>query len=547
MPDGIARSSPPLLLRWARQEAAILANLPKSWRKPALIMVSDLSKNIQVAKETCLIERSPRFYQQIPEGIARPLFHYLVQDLLLATPMHPDHVHAAGHHLRPLTETSPRYGCHWLFSEDTFTRLHVLADALEEILKEQGITCPPPPCSPIYGDILPIDLQAKGKRYVFRCPHHDDRTPSAIVRDNGSCWCFACARTIGKVDQEGNYRPITGYTGNNQPRERIPGQSDDLMALLTGPASTGSHTSPATPSQGVLLLFFGSSSNAEKPATLSAGIGSPGEVPIRRPNERPVASRHENSLYGYSAYQHGLVLGKRYSDRPVTRYGKYGMNRSFSTKLDVLDLLRAAERRWRKTDETYERRLNFEAELYNQLDKSSPYTDRRALLPDQYYSLHWHKPTNFSYAFMHDCHINIPRSFEQTGGKWVGVDLDGFSDGPINNQTLKEIGPEIQQILEAHPDFSGRMGIVRTSERGVQMVFELAEVRWDLKAFYANPEVQQLLAQLQAMCLDFAHRAGFQGGHADPTANAAGRLFRRPGPRWTANGLYFSRLAYATP
>jgi hypothetical protein len=280
-------------------------------------------------------------------------------------------------------------------------------------------------------------------------------------------------------------------------------------------------------------------------------VGAPGDSPLFPARSGPTGLLviDPDDLEGYHQppQPHGFVLGRLYGDEGVTRRSRRGMRRTYSGARDLLDLLRTAQRQnagpraWGRGEEALAR--------YEQ----SSIRDHRGWLPDLFVSLdyHRHATTRAVRARNHgdrEVYALVPDGFSASAGQWVGVDLDGFDAGPGDERALAEAARRIAAALERHPCFSGRMGLVRTSHLGVQIVAELAEARWDLRAFYDDAHVQRMLTGLDALCLREVRTAGFTGGHADASVHAPGRLVRRPGARRTKQGtLYVAHLVWATP
>lgn len=139
-----------------------------------------------------------------------------------------------------------------------------------------------------------------------------------------------------------------------------------------------------------------------------------------------------------------------------------------------------------------------------------------------------------------------PTRWEVTGTRWVMCDLDGFTDGPVGDGELELGGLDLERWAESHPLLTGRVGIVRTSHLGVQMVVELREVK-DPRRWWRTREGITFTEELDRVGMEITHAAGFAGGHPDQSVHNGGRLMRRPGWRVDKRGdLTRSRLVFAS-
>lgn len=487
-------------------------------------MLTDFVANARtVDVQHVVIERCAGYW--LPSGTMSRAMAYLVfpfvVDLFRAKKISTKQARDLGYLTRVLRIGQQR-GFHWQIERKAIVRVRALVTTLHE----RGYTIERRSHPLGEEQILPCK---DGRRTWIRCPEHDDQDPSAVVNESGVVYCFACARVVGiaRMIPEGvSYRPFLLRT----PRERTPdaGPEDD-PARRAPQAQT-----PVAP--------------APYSVTQVEGAGTPGREPRHDPRARPtgIIVLHEDEAgerYHAEPMPRGFILGRRFGDEGVTRRGRRGLARTYSSGRDLLDILRSAQRQ-QGGEKAMARGLTAAAH-----HERSGLRDHRGFLPDLYVGLDLHAHTTTrTMSVADDRMVIVPEGFVPACGRWVGVDLDGFSDAPMDNKGLVAAADEIRQLLERHPVFTGRMGLVRTSERGVQVVAELAETRWDLAGFYHDDHVRRMLAGLDRVCLDAVRRAGFEGGHADPTVHAPGRLVRRPGPRKTKLGtVYVARLVYATP
>lgn len=485
-------------------------------------MLSDVAIGARPVRDgQAVIERCPQYW--LPSGTLSRAMSYLVfpfvYDLLGALKISLKEARALDYVPRPLA-IGQRRGLHWLLERRAVSRARALVAALHE----RGYTIEHRSSPLGEARILPCK---SGRRTWICCPEHDDHDPSAIVNPSGVVYCFSCARVVGiaeAVPDGVSYRPF--------------------LARAEAPrvASTTASTEPEEQQAPAPVA----------PAPYSVArveeAGAPGLEPHHDPRARPtgIVVLHEDEAgerYHAEPMPRGFILARRYGEEGVTRRGRRGMARTYSSGRDLLDILRSAQRQ-NAGPKAMSRGLTAAAH-----HERSGLRDHRGFLPDLYVGLDLHAHTTTrTMAVADDRMVIVPEGFVPACGRWVGVDLDGFEAAPMDSKGLVAAADEIRQLLERHPAFTGRMGMVRTSERGVQVVAELAETRWDLAGFYHDDHVRRMLAGLDRVCLDAVRRAGFEGGHADPTVHAPGRLVRRPGPRKTKSGsIYVARLVYATP
>ena len=143
--------------------------------------------------------------------------------------------------------------------------------------------------------------------------------------------------------------------------------------------------------------------------------------------------------------------------------------------------------------------------------------------------------------------VRVPDRWEPTAVQWLLADLDGFSEGPMVDNQLAAAAEALERWAQRTPGLSGRIGVVRTSHLGVQVVAELERPQANPRAWHRTAEAQALARGLDTAALVAARAAGFVGGHADQCVHTAGRLMRRPGWRTDKLGdLCRSRLVFAS-
>jgi hypothetical protein len=400
----------------------------------------------------------------------------------------------------------------------------------------------------------PIDLPAirRGGTLWTHCQDHDDRSPSAQVNPSGLVWCYACGRIVGRATPNATGVSFSRLTGTTS------GHPDASTPSRSTPITPGATPAPATLRGRRGVLNYGgtrSTSNAAYSWVTASQAGSPGALPDPNPlgyggGPRPTGIRiedeHGATVSLKEPMPYGRLLGRRYGDANNLKRGQGVFKRGYSSVIDVIDLLRAAQRSLAGKG-AMDRAIAADVE-----HAQSSLTDHRHFLPDLYVSLDLH-----AHAAVREfpkmiggkqAYLAKPEGFTYAVSDYVGGDYDAFTAAPVSDDALIEVGKRIEAAMERHPCFSGRIAVVRTSHLAFQVVFQLACARRDLDAFYADRDVRAMLAALDEMCLREARDVGYVGGHADPTVHAAGRYVRRPGPRKTKQGtVYVSRLVYATP
>lgn len=232
----------------------------------------------------------------------------------------------------------------------------------------------------------------------------------------------------------------------------------------------------------------------------------------------------------------GYVVGKK---------GPRGFQRNLSTSLDLLDILRRSESRACSV-KAIEKDYRREQSRLSDCETRGWTPDLSRLFPDRYVSLHHHYAADYVKSNFHAG--SYPTSFNPVAVRWVGVDLDGLDLTRTTTATLAEAAKAIERWCESRAELTGRMALVRTSSRGVQVLVELAATRWGSRrdSPYASRELQTLHNLLDRVCLESVRAVGARGGHADTSIRALGRYVRLPGPRMKDGALEYARLAYAS-
>lgn len=225
--------------------------------------------------------------------------------------------------------------------------------------------------------------------------------------------------------------------------------------------------------------------------------------------------------------------------------------RTLSSQLDLLDILRRAQRR-NCTEVEWTRAVNAELTCMSRVESDPNLIyDLTDVLPDLYVTLHHHIGIDWRETRWGGL---APRSYKPAAVRWIGVDLDrlsGLFTGELEKRTpldLTSAARAIERWCESRVELTGRIGFVRTSSTGVQVVAELAATRWtELANPYQDPALVRLHDQLDAVCLEAVRAAGATEGKIDRSIRAPGRYIRLPGPRAKFNRPEFAELIYASP
>jgi hypothetical protein len=228
------------------------------------------------------------------------------------------------------------------------------------------------------------------------------------------------------------------------------------------------------------------------------------------------------------------VYGKM---RGKSRFGTdYGMEQSASSTLCLMDMLVCAESRAAKQAE--KERLA--------LTMHTPHLgDVKQVVPSKHVALEVQSPVAYrKWTTPSGREVHVARKWTGSAVTHVLVDLDKFAAAPQGNESLAQLKDAFIALAKRFL-LTGEVGLVRTSERGVQIVFQLPVAK--RLEWYGDRRTQAFLARLDAACLALVAKAGFVGGHADASVHAPNRYMRRPGARIDKQGrFYISRLVFAT-
>lgn len=504
-------------------DALSVAGAPKAQQAAFAVQFSDIARNakpvdvIDNGRRLSVIERCASYYVRAgtSEGVSEIVFPQVVA-VLGAVEITATDAAAVGYPVRK----AARRGRYYLLPDPG--RAGELVDELAQlgIRREVSIS------RWAWGTPSEVQTVTRGREVWTLCPRHDDHDPSCQINASGLAYCYACGCVVGRAALTG---PDTASFSLLLRRE----EAAPATPLLPPP---GVHVCPC-PGPTSILPYS---------SLLACAAGRPGflrPAPGRTTGVRVFDAA--GRVTGESApMSRGLVLGRRFGDGIKGKQGRFA--RSYSSKHDLLDLLRSAQQRDAGPG-AYGRGLEADAAHCR-----SGLADHRHFLPDRYVGLdeqaHQSVRSFARTTATKEIEVLAPEGFESVATRWVGGDLDKFDRAPVNDSTLVEAAKVIERYAEGHRFYSGRVGVVRTSHLGVQVVLELSRTRFDPEAFYADRHVQAVFAATDAVCLQAVRDAGFEGGHADPTVHAPGRYVRRPGPRKTKQGtVYVSRLVYASP
>ena len=486
---------------------------------------------------------------------------------------------------------------------------HKVLSRVVRSLRRDG-TVPPEPtrAQPILGPAHAHEVTRRGRHRFIRCPdpEHEDKDPSALVNPDGAIYCFGCERLVGFTDDD----PYTGSLDTIRVRLVLDWRADrrekvkrdhhdhdegdesgilDLggdqdQASMDADGADGSAdgwcfedsltldgTTPACPRGCYADHDYGDG----PPAITDTAIHVPTPVTPERPriairvlNAAPMGHMGDPSdplssvqryverykqEHGRSPQKTGLrlgyVLGKRM---------RRGFRRTMSTTLDLLDIMRRAEGR-ECSVKAREKHYRMEQTYLCRCETQNRTPDLYEVFPDQFVSLHHHYALDFVESRFHEGFY--PTDFKPVAARWIGVDLDGLDMRWVGrvieddvvvgfNDGLKGAAEAIERWCESRPELTGRMGMVRTSRDGVQVVVELAATRWTSSrepSPYETRALRVLHDQLDRVCLDSVHMAGATGGKIDRSIRAMGRYVRLPGPRTKRGDLDYAVLVYASP
>lgn len=125
------------------------------------------------------------------------------------------------------------------------------------------------------------------------------------------------------------------------------------------------------------------------------------------------------------------------------------------------------------------------------------------------------------------------------------VDLDDL-EGPLSPASFQAVAHKLEDYAKSRPWLGGHFLAVRTSDTGIQVLFNLKMARMDPEAFRRDPNVRAAQREAEAVCMAVAREAGFTGGFADRTAGLHNRRARLPGPRVDKTGRAVMAYVIAT-
>lgn len=552
-----------------------------------------------------VIERTARYYSKQGDlGVeeAKHALDFVVNHLRAAT-ITVQELDAAGVPVRrlPAPKTNDkgkqvwaRHGYHFFFTE---SGCHDLAHCIG-LLYQHGIKRPPT-SRPLRGvdpegRVLKVGKTQGAHRYI-RCPDHDDHDPSAYLSERGVVHCFTCAADVGTWQDLGR--------GEVLYRSYVDAEVVAAQRIHAGqdpnPLASPTPDSEPTPPQPPFVIF----TSGVRPSVLDLGFsvaaragaaaaGAPGQSPpmkyLGHFGKREMADVGPTmSLvreYASGAVDHilrcrklGLVYAKK-----TSRW----MSKSYASSMDLLHALRSAEKRSKwptmiaKARAAYAMATAAHVRHVRGMSEAEMSKARMSSddLPDLYISVehqtHRHEvgqkvpmDGNFVVRKM------FPTDFEPAVTNWVLVDIDHIQipwthgpdahpdeaeqptdldlsggEGCYGDQVLASVAAKIGQILDQHPDYTGRWAMVRTGSRGVQVVAELETARWDPKGLWASEHFKRQVSNFSIRVLRWLREAGCTGGEIDRTAMQHHKFMRRPGWRIDkTNRLFRSRLIFATP
>lgn len=549
-----------------------------------------------------LIERNYRFYStnnDLSPGEARATLEFVMHQLR-AGAVSVDELDASGIALRKVKQ-GRRRGQHWFLTESACRdAIHAKAH-----LEAHGIRRPASsrPMRELddHAHLLKVVTAGTGwdtktrragragrgeKLWWALCPVHDDHHPSLLLNPDGFAYCFSCKATGRWIDTE------DPWEGPGHPPGQAPTHVYFRAHVAHGADHGHTHSSYRVEIADVLpsVLDLGLQSYSPQRAAMA---GSPGVHPSQKymghwSGQREWSSKGattalfirdegapESSARLYRpAKSSGLVYGK---------LGSRGMMQSYATNNDLIEVMRTAEKRskWKKTVEKAERDYTYAVRRRGLDHRKRLQSDD---LPDLFVSLDHQSHTELIHGGRETylpsrglqppavLTMAFPTGFVPSSTRWVGIDVDKITipmtlldsmvgddrdamalldqrggAGCVGDQVIAAAAEEIRAILDRHPDFTGRMAVVRTGPVGVQLVAELENSRWDPEKLWTD-DFKTQIRNLSRLVMRALHGKGCAGGSVDQTSMKAGRYFRRPGWRIAKTGdLFRSRLVFATP
>jgi hypothetical protein len=491
------------------------------------------------------------------------------------------------------------------------TAYKVLSRVVRSLRRDGTVPPEPTRAQPILGPVHAHELTRRGRHPFIRCPdpEHEDRDPSALVNPDGAIYCFGCQRLVGFTEDDAHsgsrdtirVRLVLDWRADRRekvkrdPRETDPRDHDhgdedgsgildlggdhadlDLDGDQRGVASLGADgavvdwcfedsltldVAPATSPRG---CYADRDCADGRPTLADTAI----HVPTPATPERPkIAIRVlEAAPMGHMGDPADpLIHVQRYVEQHKEKYGRApkkafmrlgyvigkrsrrGFRRSLSTTLDLLDIMRRAEGR-ECSVKAREKHYRMEQTYLSGCEQRNEKADMRELFPDRFVSLHHHHALDYVESSFHAG--SYPTRFDPAAARWIGVDLDGLQMQRTTGAKLKRAAEAIERWCESRSELTGRMGFVRTSRDGVQVVVELAATRWTScgePSPYETRSLRALHDQLDRVCMESVHAAGATGGKIDRSIRSMGRYVRLPGPRTKDGDLDYAVLIHASP
>lgn len=280
--------------------------------------------------------------------------------------------------------------------------------------------------------------------------------------------------------------------------------------------------------------------------------------------------------------------------------GKAGMGREFDAQLDLIDVQRQADSRSLVASVVADAQKAYDllrAGLGGRIPRASILTDEKTIrsFPDKHVKTWKHLQQRYvSVGLWRRSNLRVMRAGRQdlvvastfdheVCTRYVLIDIDGLtiprvpadpeqaavyaevSDGylargprklrarryyahlEVGDQAIARAAQQVQDLVSRHPDYTGRIYVLRTGPSGVQVAAELRQTRWDTRALWACQDFRAQVQRLADLALAALHAEGCQDGRIDPSSFARGRLGRRAGWRLAKDGTLFrSRLIYAS-
>jgi hypothetical protein len=344
-------------------------------------------------------------------------------------------------------------------------------------------------------DYRPLDAyRPTQKGFTARCPFHADRNPSTAFvwnRDGVTAGglCFACKGVNGPL--------------------RLFAVLEDGVVYVRKATCESASTKPVFTSGTIYSENYTDSS-----------LPTPAEP-----------SFLDFDFCDRSALRHATRI--RSSMRGIDCFGRnYGMEQTRTASMSLVSIL---EREESKSIARFESaKTSYEASKLSDID-------HRQFVPDRFVGLDYCVGAN---RFITKDNRVFSTKWTSAAVSHVLVDLDGFTDAPAAPDALLAVRSRLEDLAQSR-NLSGEVAVVRTSHRGLHIVFGLSSLR--TPAWFSRASVRSFLLALGETALNIVRSAGFAGGHVDPATFAANRYVRAPGPRIDKAGeLYRTHLVFAT-